>query len=167
MPPITRVFYAAAWVCALTLMLTTASGARGAESWLGVSAGADFVNYSPMSAFSFEGGLWPEHKHFGYQAYVEYADASCDNPMWTIGAEPILRLHRVYGGVGLAYSNRKLCHGELDSYLNFSIGIGVRVSKRVDIQWRHRSHGADLGIEHDKSNDGVNLLEVRVRFYNR
>ena len=131
-----------------------------AERWWGVALGADFVNFDPMGVVSLEAGRWPEKKKFGYQAYLEYADPSCDSTMWTVAGEALWRLNRLYVAGGLAYSDEKLC-GKQGTQLNFSITIGARITKHLDLQWRHRSHGSALGIEDDEKNDGVNLIELR------
>lgn len=152
--------------CLLTLPSSVSLGvkhAHGAERWLGAGVGADFSNFDPMGTVSFEWGLWPKHKKVGYQAYVEYANASCDDPMWTVGAEAIWRFtKKLYGGAGLALSDERLCD-RAGTKWNFTTALGMRVSKRVDIQWRHRSHGDDLGIRKNTPNDGVNLIQIRVR----
>lgn len=146
------------------LLLATAP-TRAGEQWYGLAVGADFVNFDPMLAVSLETGLWPDNKKFGYQAYLEYADPSCDDSMWTIGAEAIWRLKKFYGGIGLALSDERLCD-RAGTKWNFSVGVGLRINKRFDVQWRHRSHGKDLGIRDGTPNDGVNLIQFRWRFKN-
>ena len=134
--------------------------ANAVERWWGVSIGADFNNFDPMPVISLETGLWPDNKKFGYQAYLEYGDPPCDGALWTIGSEAVFRYKKVYGGVGLALSNQRLC-GLAGTQLNFSTVLGLRINKNWDIQWRHRSHGSDFGISEDSPNDGVNLIELR------
>lgn len=136
--------------------------APAGERWWGVAVGGDFVNFDPMPVVSLDTGLWPEDKKFGYQAYLEYADPNCDNTMWTVGAEAVWRLHRFYFGGGLALSNEELCDRQGTKW-HFSFAIGARITKHLDIQWRHRSHGADLGISENTPNEGVNLIELRWR----
>ncbi|NIO40750.1 MAG: hypothetical protein GTO41_11565, partial [Burkholderiales bacterium] len=136
--------------------------AHGLEPLFAGAYGPDFNNFDRMETISFEGGLWPEHKNWGFQSYVEYADPSCDDEMWTIGAEPIWRYKTFYTGFGLALSDERLCNLAGTKW-NFSITLGLRISKRFDIQWRHRSHGADLGILEDTPNLGINLIQLRVR----
>ncbi len=155
--------------CVLILCITAGRGlgdAGGVEPWFGVSVGTDLVNFDPMPTLSLDSGLWPDDKKFGYQAYLEFADPACDDEMWTIGAESIFRLGRFYGGIGLSLSDERLCD-RAGTKWNFSIAVGMRISERLDVQWRHRSHGEDLGIRENTSNDGVNLVQLRWRFRNR
>ncbi len=153
---------------ALALFTATASAATsGGEHWFGATIGADFSNYDPMGTISLDIGLWPQDKRFGYEAYLEFADPHCGEEMWTVAGEPVFRFWRLYAGIGLALSDERLCEGRAGTKWNFSIVLGMRVSKRLDVQWRHRSHGADLGIREDTPNEGVNLLQLRWRFRNR
>lgn len=145
------------------LLSLAISSAAAVERWWGVAAGADYSNFDPMGVVSLETGMWPDHKKFGYQAYLEYADPSCDDSMWTAGGEAIWRYKRVYFGMGLAMSDERLCGGRAGTKWNFSLSAGFRISKHFDIQYRHRSHGDDFGIEDDKENEGVNLIELRWR----
>jgi hypothetical protein len=147
-------------VFALSVALTTLPAAA-AEPWLGGAYGRDVINFDPMGAISFEGGMWPENKQWGFQGYLEFADPSCDDDMWTVGIEPIWRYKRFYAGIGLALSDERLCDLQGTKWL-FSIPVGFRISKHIDIQWRHRSHGKDFGIRADTPNDGVNLIQIRV-----
>lgn len=152
---------------ALALLTGVASAeAWGGERWLGAAIGADFSNFDPMGTASVDIGLWPEHMRFGYQAYLEVADPNCDDQMWTIGAEPVFRFKKLYAGIGLALSDERLCE-RAGTKWNFSIAVGMRVTKRLDVQWRHRSHGDELGIRENTPNKGVNLIQVRWRFRNR
>jgi hypothetical protein len=148
---------------ALALNVTLAFislSALAAERWWGVAVGADYVNFDPMPVVSLETGRWPEDKKFGYQAYVEYGNPSCDNALWTVAGEALWRLHKMYFAGGLALSNEELCD-RAGTKLNFSLTIGGRITKHLDLQWRHRSHGSDFGIEDNKPNDGINLIELR------
>ena len=148
---------------ALTLSVVLAFAslpATAGERWWGVAVGADYINFDPMPVVSLETGMWPENKKFGYQAYLEYADPSCDNTLWTVAGEALWRLHRMYFGGGLGLSNERLCD-EAGTKWNFSLVIGGRITKHLDFQWRHRSHGSDLGIDENTSNVGVNLIELR------
>jgi hypothetical protein len=150
---------------ALTLCVTLSLAwwpALASERWWGVAVGADFRNFDPMPVASLETGMWPQNKKFGYQAYLEYADPSCDNTLWTVGGEALWRLHRVYVSGGLALSNETLCNTAGTKW-NFSLAVGGRITKHLDLQWRHRSHGSDLGIDENTSNVGVNLIELRWR----
>ena len=148
----------------VTALLSLAlPAAHAAERWWGVAVGADYSNFAPMGVVSLETGIWPDHKKFGYQAYVEYADPSCDDSMWTLGGEATWRYKRLYFGFGLALSDERLCDGRAGTKWNFSLSAGFRISKHVDIQWRHRSHGDDFGIDKDKPNEGVNLFQLRWR----
>ncbi len=145
------------------MLLVVLPSAGAGERWWGVAVGADYRNFDPMGAVSVETGIWPKHKKFGYQAYLEYADPNCDDSMWTVGGEAVWRYKRWYFGLGLALSDERLCGGRAGTKLNFSTAVGFRISKHFDIQWRHRSHGEDLGIKDDESNEGVNLIQVRWR----
>ncbi|MFQ6021858.1 MAG: hypothetical protein ACE5NW_03980 [Acidiferrobacterales bacterium] len=136
--------------------------AHAAEWWLGGAIGADYNNFDPMETLSFEGGLWPDNKKWGFQYYLEFADPSCDDEMWTVGTEPLWRFKKLYGGVGLALSDERLCD-RAGTKWNFSIVLGMRVTKHFDVQWRHRSHGDDLGIRTNTPNEGVNLIQLRWR----
>ncbi len=150
-------------VLTLSALLSLALPSAGAvERWWGVAIGADFRNFDPMPAVSLETGLWPDDKKFGYQAYLEYADPNCDDSMWTLGAEALWRYKRLYFGLGLAMSDERLC-GLSGTKWHFSTAVGYRINEHLDVQWRHRSHGADLGIEEDEPNDGVNLIQLRWR----
>lgn len=153
---------------AMALLMGVASTAVwGGERWLGAAIGADFSNYDPMGTVSVEMGLWPNNKGVGYQAYLEFADPGCGEEMWTIAGEPVFRFWRLYTGIGLSMSDERLCDGRAGTKWNFSVVLGMRVSKRLDVQWRHRSHGDDLGIREDTPNEGVNLIQLRWRFRNR
>jgi hypothetical protein len=154
-----RVFLCLSFVIVVSLH-APATGAS--ERWWGVAVGADYVNFDPMPVVSLATGLWPEDKKFGYQAYLEYADPSCDNTLWTVAGEALWRLHRFYFGGGLALSNERLCD-QAGTKWNFSLAIGARITKHLDVQWRHRSHGSDLGIDDGTSNVGINLIELRWR----
>jgi hypothetical protein len=135
--------------------------AHAAEPWIGGAYGRDFNNFDPMGTISLEGGMWPANKKWGYQAYFEYADPFCDDEMWTIGAEPIWRYKKFFGGIGLALSDERLCDLQGTKW-HFSIAAGFRISRYIDVQWRHRSHGSDFEIRKDTPNGGVNLIQFRV-----
>lgn len=154
-----RIFLCLGFVILVALDAPTTGAA---ERWWGVSVGTDYANFSPMPVASLETGLWPEDKKFGYQAYLEYANPSCDNTMWTVGAEALWRLHRFYFGGGLALSDERLCDRQGTKW-HFSLAFGARITKHLDVQWRHRSHGSDLGISENTPNAGVNLIELRWR----
>ncbi|MEE8266432.1 MAG: hypothetical protein V3R62_08795 [Acidiferrobacterales bacterium] len=147
-------------IFAVSLALTPLPAAA-AEPWLGGAYGRDVNNFDPMGAISFEGGMWPKNKQFGFQGYLEFADPACDDDMWTVGIEPIWRYKRFYAGIGLALSDERLC-GLQGIKWSFSMPLGFRISKHIDVQWRHRSHGADFGIRADTPNKGVNLIQIRV-----
>jgi hypothetical protein len=144
------------------LLSLALSSAAAVERWWGVAVGADFRNFDPMGTVSVETGIWPDNKKFGYQAYLEYADPNCDDSMWTLGGEAVWRYKRLYFGLGLSLSDKRLC-GLSGTKWHFSTAAGFRISKHFDIQWRHRSHGADFGIAEDTPNDGVNLIQLRWR----
>lgn len=141
--------------------IASTTPASAAEPWVGGAYGRDFLNFDPMGVVSFEAGMWPKDKKFGFQGYVEYANPSCDGEMWTVGIEPIWRYKKFYAGLGLALSEKRLCNLQGTNW-TFSIPVGFRINEHVDIQWRHRSHGSDFGIQSNSPNDGVNLIEVRI-----
>lgn len=143
-------------------MFLALPSAAAVERWWGVSVGADYRNFDPMGAVSVETGIWPEDKKFGYQAYLEYADPNCDDSMWSVGGEAVWRYKRFYLGIGLSLSDERLCDRSGTKW-HFSTAVGYHISKHFDIQWRHRSHGADLGIADNTPNEGVNLIQLRWR----
>ncbi|MFQ5995059.1 MAG: hypothetical protein ACE5K1_08175 [Acidiferrobacterales bacterium] len=154
------------WVLlALTLGLASAwASAHAGQTWLGGAYGRDINNFDPMGAVSVEVGMWPQSKKFGFQAYLEYADPRCNSPAWTIGGEAIWRYKKFYAGLGLALTDTRLCDIAGTKW-NFTIPVGFRITDHIDVQWRHRSHGDDLGIRSDTPNSGVNLIQIRIFGY--
>ena len=145
------------------------------QPWMGVSVGKDIYHLDNDSgerfrALTFSGGLFPEAKKgFGFITYLEYADMEenkneINGHMWTIGFEPIWKYKNFYAGLGLSMSEKKT--PSTGTKWNFSIPIGFRFDLEkenlfIDVNFRHRSHGSAFGIQENRSNSGLNLLNLQ------
>ncbi len=137
--------------------------------WTGASVGVD-IN-GDYVATTLSAGLFPRTTtlSWGVQSYLEagryyYGDKGTGNS-FTVGIEPVLTWKNFYFGLGLSLGNTT---PNLGTVWNFSSVGGYRYkindSWTVDASIRHRSHAARIGIEDDKPNRGVTLVNLQAVF---
>jgi len=148
----------------------------GERAWsLGAGVGADLNG--DYGAITISGDWLPTAEGFGtgVNTYLEAGQYRYDGQTGsavTIGAEPVLVWNsNRYGtfriGMGLSLGNTTPNLGTIWNFSSFG-GWRKDISEDwyIDASIRHRSHAARLGLQDDKANGGVTLLnfEVGVRF---
>jgi hypothetical protein len=113
----------------------------------------------------FSGGLFPEETGFGFQAYLETTklDMPDDTDMvHTAAVESILKWKWIYGGMGVAISDRTTAVS--GTYWNFTNTLGVRYMGDddwfLDFNIRHRSHAGAI-FQGDKENAGMTAVNLQ------
>lgn len=136
--------------------------------WTGASVGAD-IN-GDYAAVTITRGLFSKSTNLdvGIQGYAELGGYNYDEGSGvsaTIGIEPVLTWKNFYVGLGLSLGNTT---PNLGTVWNFSSVGGYRYkindSWSVDAALRHRSHAARAGIEKDKANGGVTIVNLQAVF---
>jgi hypothetical protein len=164
------------FVIALTLiaLIWAPVHAQDREWSLGTAVGADISG--EFSAVTFSGYWLPTKPNldWGVVSYLQvgpYGYREGSGTSAALGIEPVVTAAwgrwRVGGGMGLAVNNTT---PNLGTPINFSsvVFVGYQINPRwkVQVNGRHLSHGARLGIARDKPNGGTTVIsaEAVLRF---
>ena len=93
----------------------------------------------------------------------EGSDIQPHSPHVLVGADYMLTFWRKFrGAAGVAWIDE--VNNKNGTHWNFDFTLAYDLSERVFVEYRHQSHGAELGIREDRPNDGWNIIGVGYTF---
>ena len=91
------------------------------------------------------------------------SDVHPRSPHVLVGADYMLTfLKNVRGGVGVAWIDD--VNNKNGTHWNFDFTLAYDLSERVFVEYRHLSHGAQLGLSDGSPNDGWNIIGAGYTF---
>jgi hypothetical protein len=122
---------------------------------LRLSAGIDLFHAPGTVVVSGRyGGTWGAR--LGLWAH-DGSDIRPRSPHVLVGADYVLTFWKKFrGGAGVAWIDE--VNNKNGTHLNFDFTLAYDLSERVFVEYRHLSHGAEVGIRDGSPNDGWNVI---------
>jgi hypothetical protein len=106
------------------------------------------------------GGTWGVR--LGLWAH-DGSDIQSRSPHVLAGADYMLTIEKKFrGGVGLAWIDE--VNNKNGTHWNFDFTLAYDLSEKVFVEYRHQSHGAEVGISGGSPNDGWNTIGAGYAF---
>lgn len=91
------------------------------------------------------------------------SDIQPRSPHVLVGADYMLAFWKNFrGGAGVVWIDE--VNNKNGTHWNFDFTLAYDLSERVFVEYRHQSHGAELGIHEDRPNDGWNIIGAGYTF---